>query len=178
MSNIVVSPHSLSTLAGIEILRNGGNAIDSAIATNIVQGVVAPETCGIGGDLFALIWINGENKPYCLDSSGYAGSNVDLSSLSSYTNIPLDHPMSVTVPGAVRGWYAMHERFGRLEMKDLFSQAIEICSKGFKDSSELHQSLKSHEETLKIQDSGKELYPFGKVPNIGDTVQRTMLGRT
>ena len=178
MSNIVVSPHSLSTLAGIEILRNGGNAIDSAIATNIVQGVVAPETCGIGGDLFALIWINGENKPYCLDSSGYAGSNVDLSSLSSYTNIPLDHPMSVTVPGAVRGWYAMHERFGRLEMKDLFSQAIEICSKGFKVSSELHQSLKSHEETLKIQDSGKELYPFGKVPNIGDTVQRTMLGRT
>ena len=178
MTNIVVSPHSLSTLAGIEILRNGGNAIDSAIATNIVQGVVAPETCGIGGDLFALIWINGENKPYCLDSSGYAGSNVDLSSLSSYTNIPLDHPMSVTVPGAVRGWYAMHERFGRLEMKDLFSQAIEICSKGFKVSSELHQSLKSHEETLKIQDSGKELYPFGKVPNIGDTVQRTMLGRT
>ena len=178
MSNIVVSPHSLSTLAGIEILRNGGNAIDSAIATNIVQGVVAPETCGIGGDLFALIWINGENKPYCLDSSGYAGSNVDLSSLSSYTNIPLDHPMSVTVPGAVRGWYAMHERFGRLEMKDLFSQAIEICSKGFKVSSELHQSLKSHEETLKIQDSGKELYPFGKVPNIGDTVQRNMLGRT
>ena len=178
MSNIVVSPHSLSTLAGINILRNGGNAIDAAIATNIVQGVVAPETCGIGGDLFALIWINGENKPYCLDSSGYAGSNVDLSSLSSYTNIPLDHPMSVTVPGAVRGWYAMHERFGRLEMKDLFSQAIEICSKGFKVSSELHQSLKSHEETLKIQDSGKELYPFGKVPNIGDTVQRTMLGRT
>ena len=178
MSNIVVSPHSLSTAAGIEILRNGGNAIDSAIATNIVQGVVAPETCGIGGDLFALIWINGENKPYCLDSSGYAGSNVDLSSLSSYTNIPLDHQMSVTVPGAVRGWYAMHERFGRLEMKDLFSQAIEICSKGFKVSSELHQSLKSHEETLKIQDSGKELYPFGKVPNIGDTVQRTMLGRT
>ena len=48
--------------------------------------------------------------------------------------------MSVTVPGAVRGWYAMHERFGRLEMKDLFSQAIEICSKGFKVSSELHQS--------------------------------------
>ena len=56
MSNIVVSPHNLSTMAGIEILRQGGNAIDAAIATNIVQGVVAPETCGIGGDLFALIW--------------------------------------------------------------------------------------------------------------------------
>ena len=76
MSNIVVSPHNLSTMTGIEILRQGGNAIDAAVATNIVQGVVAPETCGIGGDLFALIWINGETKPYCLDSSGYAGSNV------------------------------------------------------------------------------------------------------
>ena len=95
MSNIVVSPHNLSTMAGIEILRQGGNAIDAAIATNIVQGVVAPETCGIGGDLFALIWINGEAKPFCLDSSGYAGSNVDILSLSSYSDIPLDHPMSV-----------------------------------------------------------------------------------
>ena len=57
MSNIVVSPHYLSTNAGIEILQNGGNAIDAAIGTNIVQGVVAPETCGIGGDLFSLIWI-------------------------------------------------------------------------------------------------------------------------
>ena len=178
MSNIVVSPHSLSTLAGINILRNGGNAIDAAIATNIVQGVVAPETCGIGGDLFALIWINGETKPFCLDSSGYAGSNVDISSLSSYSDIPLDHPMSVTVPGAVRGWYAMHERFGSLEINHLFHQAIEICTKGFKVSTELHQSLKNHEETLKIQNSGKELYPSGQAPDVGDTIQRTLLANT
>ena len=178
MSNIVVSPHNLSTMAGIEILRQGGNAIDAAIATNIVQGVVAPETCGIGGDLFALIWINGETKPFCLDSSGYAGSNVDISSLSSYSDIPLDHPMSVTVPGAVRGWYAMHERFGNLEINHLFKQAIEICTKGFKVSTELHQSLKNHEETLKIQVSGKELYPSGQAPDVGDTIQRTLLANT
>ena len=178
MSNIVVSPHNLSTMAGIEILRQGGNAIDAAITTNIVQGVVAPETCGIGGDLFALIWINDETKPFCLDSSGYAGSNVDISSLSSYSDIPLNHPMSVTVPGAVRGWYAMNERFGNLEMKHLFNQAIEICSKGFKVAKELHQSLKNHEKTLKTQESGKELYPSGQVPDVGDRIQRTMLGKT
>ena len=57
MSSIVVSPHFLSTQAGMNILNAGGNAIDAAIAVNAVQGVVAPETCGIGGDLFALIWI-------------------------------------------------------------------------------------------------------------------------
>ena len=76
-NNVIVSPHYLSSEAGKAVFKLGGNAIDAAIAVNIVQGVVAPETCGIGGDLFALIWIDGEDKPYCLDSSGYAGSNVE-----------------------------------------------------------------------------------------------------
>ena len=102
MNSIVVSPHYLSSKAGKQILEIGGNAIDAAIAVNVVQGVVAPETCGIGGDLFALIWKDGFNKPDCLDASGYAGSNVDGSKISGDT-IPLNHPMSVTVPGAVDG---------------------------------------------------------------------------
>ena len=76
-NNVIVSPHYLSSEAGKTVFKLGGNAIDAAIAVNIVQGVVAPETCGIGGDLFALIWIDGEDKPYCLDSSRYAGSNVE-----------------------------------------------------------------------------------------------------
>ena len=70
MSSIVVSPHHLSTKAGKNILEMGGNAIDAAIAVNIVQGIVAPETCGIGGDLFALIWKDGFSEPECLDASG------------------------------------------------------------------------------------------------------------
>ena len=158
MSNIVVSPHYLSTNAGIEILQNGGNAIDAAIGTNIVQGVVAPETCGIGGDLFSLIWINGENTPYCLDSSGYAGSNVDISKLSTQESIPLDHPMSVTVPGAVKGWFSMHDRFGKLSIDDIFSHAIKICDEGFKVSTELYHSLSFHKDTLIKQESGNELF--------------------
>ena len=63
-NNVIVSPHYLSSEAGKNIFKLGGNAIDAAIAVNIVQGVVAPETCGIGGDLFALIWKDGEEKPY------------------------------------------------------------------------------------------------------------------
>ena len=108
MSAIIVSPHFLATEAGNKILEAGGNAIDAAIAVNAVQGVVAPETCGIGGDLFALIWINGKEKPYCLDSSGYAGSNVLDANLSHLDSIPLNHEASVTVPGAVSGWETMH----------------------------------------------------------------------
>jgi len=178
MPNIVVSPHYLSTNAGIDILNNGGNAVDAAIATNIVQGVVAPETCGIGGDLFSLIWINGENTPYCLDSSGYAGSNVDILQLSSQDSIPLDHPMSVTVPGAVKGWFSMHDRFGKLSIDDIFRHAIEICDEGFKVSTELHHSLTFHKDTLIKQESGTELFPEGKTPEIGEIIKRTLLGKT
>ena len=178
MSNIVVSPNYLSTNAGIEILQNGGNAIDAAIGTNIVQGVVAPETCGIGGDLFSLIWINGENTPYCLDSSGYAGSNVDILQLSTQVSIPLDHPMSVTVPGAVKGWFSMHDRFGKLSIDEIFRHAIEICDQGFEVSTELHHSLSLHKDTLIKQESGSELFPHGKTPKIGEIIKRTLLGKT
>ena len=178
MSNIVVSPHYLSTNAGIDILNKGGNAVDAAIATNIVQGVVAPETCGIGGDLFSLIWINGENTPYCLDSSGYAGSNVDISQLAFQESIPLNHPMSVTVPGAVKGWFDMHEQFGKLSINEIFSHAIEICDEGFEVSTELHHSLSSHKDKLIKQESGTELYPDGETPKIGEIIKRSLLGKT
>ena len=178
MSNIVVSPHYLATNAGIEILKNGGNAVDAAIGTNIVQGVVSPETCGIGGDLFALIWINGENTPYCLDSSGYAGSNVDISQLSSQESIPLNHPMSVTVPGAIKGWFDMHEKFGKLTIDEIFRYAIEICDDGFEVSTELHHSLSFHKDTLIKQESGTELFPDGETPEIGEIIKRPLLGKT
>ena len=83
-----------------QFFNKGGNAVDAAILTNLIQGIVAPETCGIGGDLFALIWVPGKNKPEFLDASGYSGSNVGQALLSNYESIPLNHPLSVTVPGA------------------------------------------------------------------------------
>jgi gamma-glutamyltranspeptidase/glutathione hydrolase len=117
MNNVIVSPHYLSTELGSTVFKKGGNAVDAAITTNLVQGIVAPETCGIGGDLFALIWIPGKNKPEFLDASGYAGSLVNLESLADYKNIPLNHPMSVTVPGAVAGWVELSNKYGNLPIK-------------------------------------------------------------
>ena len=64
MNNVIVSPHYLSTSIGSKVFAKGGNAVDAAIATNLIQGIVAPETCGIGGDLFAIVWIPGEKEPY------------------------------------------------------------------------------------------------------------------
>ena len=177
MSNIVVSPHYLSTNAGIEILQNGGNAVDAAIGTNIVQGVVAPETCGIGGDLFSLIWINGENIllfrffRICWFKCRY----FTIIYTRKYS---LDHPMSVTVPGAVKGWFSMHDRFGKLSIDDIFRHAIKICDEGFKVSTELHHSLSFHKDTLIKQESGSELFPDGDTPEIGAIIKRSLLGKT
>ena len=77
MNDVIVSPHFLSTDIGSNIIKKGGNAVDAAIATNLIQGIVAPETCGIGGDLFAIIWDPEKNKPTFLDASGYAGAGVN-----------------------------------------------------------------------------------------------------
>ena len=178
MSAIIVSPHYLSTEAGNKILESGGNAIDAAIAVNAVQGVVAPETCGIGGDLFALIWINGKEKPYCLDSSGYAGSNVLDADLSDLDSIPLNHAATVTVPGAVRGWETMHERFGSLEFDLLLKDAINLCREGFPVSKELSQAITRNKTSLEKQASSNHFYPSGKPLEEGEVLRRPKLADT
>ena len=178
MSAIIVSPHFLATKAGNKILEAGGNAIDAAIAVNAVQGVVAPETCGIGGDLFALIWMDGEEKPYCLDSSGYAGSNVLNAKLSNHDSIPLSHAATVTVPGAVRGWETMHKKFGSLPFDTLLKEAINLCQKGFPVSKELSQSIARHKTSLKKQVAAENFYSSGKPLGEGEILKRRKLGDT
>ena len=177
-NNVIVSPHYLSTKAGEKILELGGNAIDASIAMNAVQGVVAPETCGIGGDLFALIWINGEKEPYCLDSSGYAGTKVLEADFNSYKSLPLNHEATVTVPGAVKGWEAMHKKFSKLDFKVLFEDAIDIAFKGFDVSEELHYTILKHQAVLQSQLSSADFYLDGKPILIGKKLKRTLLGET
>ena len=177
-NSVIVSPHYLSSKAGQVVIEKGGNAIDAAIAVNIVQGVVAPETCGIGGDLFALIWINSDDKPYCLDSSGYAGSNVDTIDFSSFQSLPLNHEATVTVRGAVKGWESMHNKFGKLSFKDLFQEAIKICNEGFEVSVELNHTLNYHQDSLKKQNSSENFYVDGKPVEVGKIVRREKLGKT
>jgi len=177
-NNVIVSPHYLASEAGKTIFKLGGNAIDAAIAVNIVQGVVAPETCGIGGDLFALIWKDGEDKPYCIDSSGYAGTNVENIDFSSMKSLPLNHEATVTVPGVVRGWSEIHKKFGKVDFKILFEEAIKICNEGFEVSFELNQSLIHHQEVLINQVSSENFYVEGKAVEIGNIVKREKLGET
>lgn len=176
-ADVAVTPHHLATQAAMDIFTRGGNAVDAAIAANAVQGVVAPETCGIGGDLFALVHVPGDPVPYCLNSSGWAGSNNTPDSVGSGT-MPLFGPHSVTIPGCVAGWQEMHERFGSLAFDSLLHPAIEYAEEGFFVSEELTTSLGRRGAELIDQEIGETLMPGNRPPPTGSRLRRPDLART
>ena len=175
-----VTPHELSTQAALEIMRSGGNAVDGAIAANAVQGVVAPETCGVGGDLFALVHIPGSTSPACLNASGRAGSGSRATALRDrgYTDMPLYGPATITAPGCVDGWYALAERFGSVPLAEVLAPAIRLAGEGFPASAELSAAWSQHAALLLTQPSASPMFPGGCPPAIGDHLTRPYLAET
>jgi gamma-glutamyltranspeptidase/glutathione hydrolase len=129
----VVAPHHLATAAGLQILAEGGNAVDAAIATNAVLAVVMPSGCGIGGDAFWLIWDEAASRLVALNGSGRAPAGADPEALRKrgLPRLPLRGGLSITVPGGVRSWGDAHARFGRLGRDRLLAPAIELAEGGF-----------------------------------------------
>ena len=125
---IVATSHVQASVAGAQILARGGSAVDAAIAANAVLGVTEPMMNGMGGDLFAIYWDAKTGKLYGLNASGWAPRGLTIEHLqakgATSTSMPSAGVDSVTVPGAVAGWHALHERFGHLAWKDLFQSAI------------------------------------------------------
>lgn len=130
---IVASSQVQASQAGAEILSRGGSAVDAAIATNAVLGVLEPDMNGMGGDLFAIYWEAKTGKLYGLNASGWApkGLTIDYLKSKNVTEMPDAGIDTVTVPGAVEGWNKLHERFGRMAWKDLFTPAIFYGESGF-----------------------------------------------
>ncbi len=177
---IAVSPHLLASEAGIGILEAGGTAVDAAIAIDAVLGVVLPDTCGLGGDLFALVHVPGAEAPITLNASGRAGAGITADGLRDLGlgEIPFRSPWSITVPGCVDGWIALNERFGALDMATLLTPAIGIARSGFPASAELASSLGRLAPTIGDQPSAFELYPPGSPPVAGQTLTRPALADT
>lgn len=160
-------------------MERGGNAVDAAIAANAVQGVVAPDTCGVGGDLFALIHRPGDTQPLCLNASGRAGSGVSAATLrATHSTLPYRHPWTITVPGCVAGWAELAERHGNVPLSTSLGPAIELATNGFPVSPELADSLGRLADMIGGQDSARALYPDGAVPQAGVTIRRLDLART
>jgi gamma-glutamyltranspeptidase/glutathione hydrolase len=130
---IVATSQTLASQAGAQILARGGSAMDAAIAANAVLGVVEPESCGIGGDLFAIEWDAKTGKLAAINASGWApkGLTIDALAKLGHKTMPQEGMLSVTVPGAVDGWSRLHKRFGRLPWKDLFQPAIYYAEHGY-----------------------------------------------
>ena len=145
--NMVASADQLATQAGLEVLARGGSAADAAIATNAAIAVTAPHLCGMGGDLFALV--HDGHGVHALNAAGRAGSGVDADILrrEGHTVMPFRHdPRTVTVPGCVDGWVALHERFGRLPFADILEPAIHLAKDGFPASPLLIGSVATLDE--------------------------------
>ena len=132
-NGMAATSHPLATQTAIDVLKNGGNAIDAAIAANAVLGLVEPTGCGIGGDLFAIVWSAKDKKLYGLNASGPAPQTISIETLKEkgLDMIPPYGPLPVTVPGAVAGWSALHKRFGKRDFSTLFDNAIDYANNGF-----------------------------------------------
>ncbi|MDX1468776.1 MAG: gamma-glutamyltransferase, partial [Acidimicrobiia bacterium] len=179
-SNAVATPHLLSTEAGRHALTRGGNAVDAAIAAIAAQGVVAPETCGIGGDLFALVHFPGWDRPRALNASGRAGSRVDASTLreAGLDEIPRDHPATVTIPGCVDGLAELSRSFGRLSLAECLEPAITLAQRGFEVSSEQASAFGRMADVYSGNPAVSDFYPRGSAVTEGEIVTRPALART
>ena len=131
-NGMVATSHPLATQIGLDILKNGGNAIDAAIAANAALGLMEPTGSGIGGDLFAIVWDGKTKKLYGLNASGRSPQKLTLAYFEkeNMEKIPSYGPLPVSVPGAVDGWFTLHEKFGSLPMKELLAPAINYAEKG------------------------------------------------
>ena len=177
--NAIATPHRLSAEAGRRLLESGGNAVDAAIAAVAAQGVVAPETCGVGGDLFALIQRPGWSRPKALNSSGRAGSNANAESLRAdgHTEIPLDHPLAVTVPGCVDGLLALSE-LGHRSLAETLAPAIELADDGFEVSTEQSRAFTLNADRYRHNPAVSGFYPEGNPARPADMVRRPELAAT
>jgi gamma-glutamyltranspeptidase/glutathione hydrolase len=129
---MVAAAHPLAVQIGIDILRQGGNAVDSAIAVNAALGFLEPVSCGIGGDLFAIVYDAESGRLYGLNGSGRAplALTADRVTPEPDGTIPRYDPVAWSVPGAVDGWFALHDRFGRLPMERVLEPAIRAADEG------------------------------------------------
>lgn len=179
-SAFAVSPHYLASQAGLDIMAAGGNAVDASIAMNAVLGVVLPDTCGPGGDLFAIVHVPGEATPLALNASGRAGSGITADAIRDlgHGEIPNRSKWAITVPGCVDGWFALSDRLGNLSVGDCLAPAIGIARDGFPVSHELSLSLDRLSDTISDQGSTPPLYPDGSPPSQGMTLHRERHAQT
>ena len=176
---VVASSQPLAVEVGIEILRAGGNAVDAAIAVNAMLGLVEPMSCGIGGDLFAIVWDAKTQRLYGLNASGRSPYRIsrDLLRRRKLRSIPNQGPLSWSVPGCVDGWDMLRKRFGTMGFDKILAPAVRYAEKGFEVTPIIAGGWR---EAAKFEDAdARNTYaPNGQAPRAGERFTNPNLGRT
>ncbi len=171
----------LATQVALDILKAGGSAVDAAIAANAMLGLVEPTGCGIGGDLFAIVWDADKGELAGLNASGRSPQSLTLQHFRDLgiDSIPYLGPLTVSVPGAVDGWYELHERYGRLPMSTLLQPAIDYAEEGFPVTAFIADLWQENVQSREKYPGIKEVYmPGGAAPRTGDVFRNPNLANT
>ena len=150
---IISTTNYHATNAALAALKNSGNAIDAAIAASSVLSVTSQHQCGLGGDLFAMVFKNG--KVIALNSSGFSGSKLQEYSknLSKKKIKTYKDPRLITIPGAVDGWLELHKKFGTKKISEIFKDAIELANDGFECDQSLFNAIENSRKSSKLATS-------------------------
>ena len=178
---IVAAESPLAAQAGAVVLARGGHAVDAAIAANAVMGLVAPMMNGVGGDLFAIVYDAASDTVHGLNASGWspAGASIEALTARGISKMPQHGIHAVTVPGAVSGWMALHEKFGKAPIETILSAAIAHAENGF-PVSEI-TSLEWGGSVPRLQNDAnamKTYLPDGRPPAAGEMFRNPDLART
>ncbi|MDX1516306.1 MAG: gamma-glutamyltransferase [Woeseiaceae bacterium] len=184
----VIAPHAmaatsqpLATQIALDILKAGGTAVDAAIAANAALGLMEPTGCGIGGDLFAIVWDAKKKELVGLNASGRAPAlmTLDYFRERNIDEIPLFGPLPISVPGAVDGWFELHERYGRLPMKSLLAPAVDYARNGFPVSQTIAYYFERNASRMSEYPGFADTFmPDGRTPRTGEMFRNPRLANT
>lgn len=180
-NGMAATSQPLATQVALDILKQGGNAVDAAIAASAMMGLVEPTGSGIGGDLFAIIWHAGTKKLYGLNASGRSPASLALDYFleKGITQIPPTGPLPVSVPGCVDGWFEMHKKFGSLPMKTILQPAIDYARNGFPVTELIAHYWAANARNLEKYPNFRDIFmPGGKAPARGELFRNAYLANT
>lgn len=178
-NGVVCTSQPLASMAGLRVLTEGGNAIDAAVCANAVLCVTEPMSCGVGGDLFAIVWNERDKKLYGLNASGRSpyGWSLTEALAMGLKEIPVSGPLSWSVPGCVSGWDALLKRFGSRKMTQVLEAAIHYAREGFAVTP-IIAGYWSGLKKEKYPTLAKTFAPDGKVPKYGDIFKNPQMEAT
>lgn len=178
---IAATSHPLATQIALDVMKQGGSAVDAAIAANAALGLMEPTGSGIGGDLFAIVWDPKTKKLYGYNGSGRSPKSLSLAEFRKrgLSDVPSYGPLPVTVPGAVDAWFALHERFGRKSMADDLAPAIRYAREGHPVHEVIAYYWNASVPRLSKWPGFKEQFTIdGRAPRTGETWKNPNLAAT